>query len=77
MQRTKKADEIASDLDKFRDQVQFIIRHRGRTEPQITSDMHLIQVLSGNDIDYQIKTIDYDTEYQEWDVIICERIGQI
>jgi len=27
-------------------------------------------------IEYQITAVDYDTQYQEWDVIICERVGQ-
>lgn len=77
MQRTKKADEISSDIKALRDQVQFVIRHRRRTEPLISSDMHVIQSISGKNIDYQIKAIDYDSQYLQWDVLICERIGEI
>ena len=77
MQRTKKADEIASDIKSLRDQVQFVIRHRMRTEPLISSDMHVIQMILGKEVDYQIKAIDYDSQYQQWDVLICERIGDV
>lgn len=76
MERTKKADEIAQNLEVLRNQVQFIIRHRQRTEPLITSDMHLIHLVKPENIEYQIKAVDYDTQYGEWDVILCERIGQ-
>lgn len=76
MERTKKADEIAENLEALRDQVQFIIRHRRRTEPLITSDMRLIHLVKPENIEYQITAVDYDTQYQEWDVIICERVGQ-
>jgi len=76
MERTKKADEIAENLEAFRDQVQFIIRHRRRTEPLITSDMILIHLVKPENIEYQITAFDSDTQYGQWDVILCERIGQ-
>lgn len=76
MERTKKADEVASNPEAFRDQVQFVIRHRRRTEPLITSDMRLIHLQKPENIEYQITAVDYDTQYGEWDVILCERIGQ-
>ena len=76
MERTKKADEIATNPEAFRDQVQFIIRHRRRNDPLITSDMVLVHLLKSENIEYQITAVDYDTQYHEWDVIICERIGQ-
>ncbi|WP_125711764.1 phage head closure protein [Companilactobacillus kedongensis] len=77
MERTQKADEIAGNLEVLRDQVQFIIRHRRRTEPLITSDMTLIHLIKPQNKEYRIKTVDYDTQYGEWDVIICERTGQV
>ncbi|HCD07657.1 head-tail adaptor protein [Companilactobacillus crustorum] len=76
MERTKKADEIATNPDAFRDQVQFIIRHRRRTESLITSDMTLIHLVKPENIEYQITAVNYDTQYGQWDVILCERIGQ-
>lgn len=76
MERTKKADEIASNPEAFRDQVQFVIRHRRRTEPLITSDMRLVHLQNPENIEYQITAVNYDTQYQQWDVIVCERIGQ-
>lgn len=76
VERTKKADEIAENLEAFRDQVQFIIRHRRRTEPLITSDMTLIHLVKPENIEYQIIAVNYDTQYGQWDVILCERVGQ-
>lgn len=76
MERTKKADEIASNPEAFRDQVQFIIRHRRRIEPLITSDMTLIQLMKPENIEYLITAVNYDTQYGQWDVILCERVGQ-
>jgi len=54
MQRTKKADEIGEDLESLRDQTQFIIRHRRRTEPLITSDMSLIHLVKPENVEYQM-----------------------
>ncbi|MFT8909602.1 MAG: head-tail adaptor protein [Lentilactobacillus diolivorans] len=78
MQRNKSADTIEKDLDTLQTTTQFVIRHRQFKEPQITTDMKLVQMLpnEGQAI-YDIEAINPDEQYQEFDVLICKAVPEV
>lgn len=71
-QRNLNSNEIAGNIEVLRNQTQFVIRHRKPIEPLITTDMQVIY----NDQTYQILAYNIDTAFKEWDVLICEKVGE-
>lgn len=82
MQRTKKSDDVGQNLPELRTQAQFVIRHRQSQETLITTNMllqhwKLIDGSKVNVIEYQIDDFNQDTQYGDWDVIICHRVPEV
>lgn len=71
-QRNLNSNELAGNIEVLRNQTQFVIRHRNSTEPIITTDMQVIY----NNQTYQILAYNVDTAFKEWDVLICEKVGE-
>ncbi|MDR7924428.1 head-tail adaptor protein [Latilactobacillus sakei subsp. sakei] len=82
MQRSKKSDDVGEDLATLKTQAQFVIRHRQRQEKLITTDMVLQHWRQVDDqkvqvAEYQIDAFNQDTQYGDWDVIICHRVPEV
>lgn len=69
MLRSKNANDVEKNLSTLSSTAQFVIRHRFPGEPLITTDMELIH----NNERYKIVNFNIDTQYKNFDVIICKK----
>ena len=69
MLRSKNANDVEKNLSTLSSTAQFVIRHRFPGEPVITTDMELIH----NNERYKIVNFNIDTQYKNFDVIICKK----
>ena len=69
MLRSKNANDVEKNLSTLSSTAQFVIRHRFPWEPLITTDMELIH----NNERYKIVNFNIDTQYKNFDVIICKK----
>lgn len=69
MLRSKNANDVEKNLSTLSFTAQFVIRHRFPGEPLITTDMELIH----NNERYKIVNFNIDTQYKNFDVIICKK----
>ncbi|OQR15232.1 phage head completion protein [Ligilactobacillus salivarius] len=69
MLRSKNANDVEKNLSTLSTSAQFVIRHRFSGEPIITTDMELIH----NNERYKITNFNVDTQYKNFDVIICKK----
>lgn len=71
LQRTQMAKDVEKTLSDLSVTTEFVIRHRYPSEPKITSDMEVVHEHDGQEDRYKIDKLNSDTQYKEWDVIIC------
>ncbi|VDG18546.1 head-tail adaptor protein [Lactobacillus sakei] [Lactiplantibacillus mudanjiangensis] len=74
MERTISANEKSENPIELRNVTQFVIRHRPNFLPAITTDMQVIQTIGVKKFRYEITDYNRDSQYGNWDVIICERV---